>query len=341
MSPYFPSKQGQIFGVDKVRKAIEQYTKLYGAGGYIDFTATPETDVHDDTKTVDLTFDFDEQKRFFVRRIDFSGNLTTRDKVIRRELLINEGDVFNNRYWELSLLRLNQLDYFEKIKPENAEIKRNQAQGTVDILLKVKEKGKQSISLTGGVSGITGGFVGLSYQTNNFLGLGETLTFSSQYGSLEQSYLFGFTQPYLFDRPISTGFTISYTKYTFIQSEQASLLLGQKVTINPNFEQDYNQESRGFTTFVSYPLRKFSFCPARLDLRLHLHKHQLSEHGLRRCCSRTSTSKLSPGLRLFSGIRSSRFTPTYTYNTVDNPVNPTTGKALSLSLSWEGAGGER
>ncbi len=148
----FPLKQGDLFAVDKIRKAIEDYTKLYGTAGYIDFTATPAFDVHDDTKTVDLTFDFDEQKRFFVRRIDFSGNLTTRDKVIRRELLINEGSIFNNHFWELSILRLNQLDYFNKIDPKDAEIKRNQAAGTVDILLKVKEKGKQSISLTGGVS---------------------------------------------------------------------------------------------------------------------------------------------------------------------------------------------
>ena len=59
--------------IDKIRKAIENYTKLYGVYGYIDFTATPEFDVHDDTKTIDLTFDFDEQKQFFVRRIDFSG----------------------------------------------------------------------------------------------------------------------------------------------------------------------------------------------------------------------------------------------------------------------------
>jgi outer membrane protein insertion porin family len=67
-------KKGDVFDADKIRKAIENYTKLYGVYGYIDFTATPQTDVHDDTKTIDLTFDFDEQKQFFVRRIDFSGN---------------------------------------------------------------------------------------------------------------------------------------------------------------------------------------------------------------------------------------------------------------------------
>src|SRR5262249_38146409 len=139
------------------------------------FTATPRTQENEANHTVDLTFDFDEQKQFFVRRIEFAGNLTTRDRVIRRELLVGEGEIFNNRAWELSLLRLNQLDYFDEVKPTNAELKRNIAQSSVDILLTVKEKGRQSISLTGGVSGLAGSFIGLSYQTNNFLGLGETL----------------------------------------------------------------------------------------------------------------------------------------------------------------------
>jgi len=338
MESIFPMKKGDIFSVAKIRKAIEDYTKLYGVGGFIDFTATPQTDVHEDTKTIDLTLDFDEQKRFFVRRIDFSGNLTTRDKVIRRELLINEGDVFNNHLWELSLLRLNQLNYFDKIKPEDAEIKRNQAQGTVDILVKLKEKGKQSISFTGGVSGLSGSFLGVTYQTNNFLGLGETLTLSTQYGSLQKTATIGFTQPYLFDRPISTGFTITASRYTFDQAEQESLLLGQKVTINPEFEQDYNQNTAGFTTFASYPLRKFSF--ARVGLTYGYSVTSISSFS-------TASTLLFEDLQFqslagpsaLSGIRSSRFTPTFTYNTVDNPVNPTHGRALSLSASWEGPGG--
>ena len=111
--------------------------------------------MQDSKKVVNLTLSFDQQKQFFVRRIEFSGNTTTRDKVIRRQLLLDEGQVFNNRFWELSLLRLNQLGYFDPIKPENAELKKNVKNGTVDIKLKVKEKGKQSISFSGGVSGLS------------------------------------------------------------------------------------------------------------------------------------------------------------------------------------------
>ena len=94
--------------------------------GYIDFVAEPSFEPIPNTDKIDLTLTFDEGKQFFVRRIDFSGNATTRDKVIRRELLIDEGDIFNTHLWELSILRLNQLGYFEALKEdEAADIKRD------------------------------------------------------------------------------------------------------------------------------------------------------------------------------------------------------------------------
>lgn len=332
----FPLKKGEIFSVAKVRKAIEDYTKLYGNFGFIDFTAVPDTQVDKATKTIDLTFAFDQQKQFFVRRIEFSGNTGTRDKVIRRELLLNEGDMFRNNLWELSLLRLNQLDYFEPVKPENAEIKRNVKQGTVDILLKLKEKGKQSISLTGGVSGFAGSYIGVTYQTNNFLGLGETLTLSGNVGTLQRNATFGFTEPYLFDRPISTGFTIFGSRFNFDQAQQYSLAVGYQVQLNPNTVQNYIQNSDGFTVFASYPVKKLGF----------------TRVGLTYGYTSTSITGLSPaatalfnvlqfqqlaGPSSLSGIHESKVTPTLTYNTVDNPVNPTRGKSLFVSSSFEGS----
>ena len=85
---------------------------------------------------VDLTIDVDEGHQFFVRRIDFQGNTTTRDKVIRREMLIDEGDLYSQQLWETSILRLNQLGYFDPLKPEDAaDVKRDTKTNTVDLLL--------------------------------------------------------------------------------------------------------------------------------------------------------------------------------------------------------------
>ena len=331
----FPIKEGDIFSADKVRKALDNYKKLYGEYGYIDFVAEPFTDIDDTKKVVNLTMEFTQDKQYFVRRIEFSGNTTTRDKVIRREILLDEGQVYNNRLWEVSILRLNQLGYFDVIKPENAELKRNNKAGTVDIKLKVHEKGKQSISFSGGVSGIAGTFVSASYQTNNFLGLGETLTLSAQLGSFQRGYTFGFTEPFLFDRPITSGFTIFANKYSFNQEKQFGLLTGQQVALNPALQQNYDTNTKGFTAFVSEPLRRFSFARVGLtygfsttDITTFSQSAQLLFDSIQ------FTSLAGPSA--LEGIHSSKITPTISYSTVNNPQNPTHGKSFYYGLSFEG-----
>jgi outer membrane protein insertion porin family len=297
--------------------------------------ATPITEVNDAKKLVNITMEFDQGKPFYVRRIEFSGNTTTRDKVIRRQLLIDEGQVFNNRLWELSLLRLNQLNYFDPIKPENAELKKNEKAGTVDIKLKVKEKGKQSISFSGGVSGIAGTFVSLSYQTNNFLGLGETLTISGQLGNLQQGATFGFTEPYLFDRPISTGFTVFYSKFNYNQAKQEGLLLGQQIAIDPALQQNYTTDSHGFTIFASYPLRKYQFTRIGVTYGFSTTNITAFSQSATLLFEFTQFRSLA-GPSALNGIQSSKITPTISYNTVDNPQNPTHGKSFYYGLGWEG-----
>ncbi|MGA8075564.1 MAG: BamA/TamA family outer membrane protein, partial [Candidatus Acidiferrales bacterium] len=326
---------GDIFSTDKLRKAFDNYKKLYGEYGYIDFTSEPSFDILEDKKIVNLRLSFNQGKQFFVRRIDFTGNTTTRDKVIRREILLDEGNLFNNRLWEVSLLRLNQLGYFEVLKPENAEIKRNQKAGTVDINLKVHEKGKQSISLSGGVSGLAGSFIGLSYQTNNFLGLGETLTFSAQIGDRQRNLVFGFTEPYLFDRPISTGFTVFDQKFDYNQQRETSILLGQQVTINPAIEQNYNTDSKGFTLFASYPLRRFSFTRVGLTYGFSTTNITAFSQSSQLLFQSLQFQSLA-GPSALKGIKSSKVTPTINYSTVNNPQNATAGKSFFYGLAFEG-----
>jgi outer membrane protein insertion porin family len=331
----FPIKEGEIFSAEKIRKALDNYKKLYGQYGYIDFVATPLTDIDDTKKVVNLTMEFDQQKQFFVRRIEFSGNTTTRDKVIRRELLLDEGQVFDNRLWELSLLRLNQLNYFDTIKPENAELKRNVKAGTVDIKLKLKEKGKQSISFNGGVSGIAGTFIGGSYTTNNFLGLGETLSLSAQVGSFQRDIRFGFTEPYLFDRPIATGFTIFSTKFDYNQAKQLGIFYGQQVAINPALQENYTTNSKGLTVFASYPLRKFSFTRVGVTYGYSTTNIQTFSTSAQLLFESIKFTGLA-GPSALNGIDSSKITPTISYSTVNNPQNPTRGKSFYYGLGFEG-----
>ena len=149
----FPIKDGDWFNATAVGKGLENLKKAYGALGYINFGAIPKPTYDDQKKTVSMDIDIDEGKQFYVSRIEFQGNTITRDRVIRRELMLDEGSVYNSQLWEYSLLRLNQLEYFEPLKvDQDSEAHQDPDNGTVELLLKVKEKGKNSIGMNGGLS---------------------------------------------------------------------------------------------------------------------------------------------------------------------------------------------
>ena len=189
----FAQKDGEWFNATLFGKGLENLRKAYGSLGFINFVGTPVPRIDEAKKLVYLDIDIDEGKKFFVSRIEFTGNTITRDKVIRRELLLEEGQQYNSQSWELSILRLNQLNYFEPLKVEqDSESRLNPDDGTVDLLLKLKEKGKNSIGLNGGISGNSGTFLGANYETNNFLGLGETLSVQANIGDLSRNLSFGF-----------------------------------------------------------------------------------------------------------------------------------------------------
>src|SRR6201996_9595987 len=165
----FAQKDGDYFNRTLFGKGLEELRKAYAGQGYINMVGNPVPRIDDAKKLIYLNVDIDEGKQFYVSRIEFTGNTITRDKVIRRELMLEEGQVYNGQLWELSLLRLNQLNYFETLKvDQDSETRTNADEGTVDLLLKLKEKGKNSIGVNGGLSGLSGSFVGLNYETTSF-----------------------------------------------------------------------------------------------------------------------------------------------------------------------------
>jgi outer membrane protein insertion porin family len=332
---------GDVFSTAKLRKGFDDLTNYYGMFGYIDFTNDASPEPIPDTDKIDLTLNFDEGHKFFVRRIDFSGNTTTRDKVIRRELYIDEGDVFNKHLWDLSILRLNQLGYFEVLKAEEAaNISKDNKNDTVDITLKVRERNKNSIQLQGGVSALAGTFVGLSFTTNNFLGLGESLKLSGQIGTMTRNATLSFTQPYLFNRPLQAGFSIFINRFNYNQAREESILTGQNLI--PLYTQlgsqnllNYTTNSHGFTLFTSYPIHR-SF--ARIGLSYGLTIQSVSTLTTAAQVYYQSLNFLNfNGPNILNGIASSSITPSFTYNSVNNPINPSGGKSFSLSAQFTGS----
>lgn len=337
----FPIKDGDTFDTFLVGKGIENLRKAYGEIGFINFSAVPTTEIDDEHHTVTLNIETDEGKAFFVRRIEFQGNTTTRDRVIRRELLIQEGQIYNSRAWEVSVLRLNQLNYFEALKPEeDTERKLDEQNGTVDLIVKVKEKGKNSIGLTGGVSGLEGSFIGLNYETNNFLGLGETLQVQANVGSLSRVLLFGFTEPYVFDRPLQLGFTVYSRRYDFNQARQASIAAGQNVNLPQsvlNQLLNYNQSSTGLTGSLRYALGR-SFRSVGITYSYDDTTITTFSDASRNLFQTLNFRSIS-GPDALKGIITSSVTPSFGFSTIDSPVRPHKGKSLFISSEVAGLGG--
>jgi len=340
-----PMKDGDIFDVEAMRKGLKNLRDAYGQYGYINFTPVPNTDIDEEHKTITVTFDLDEGAQFFVRRIEFKGNTTTRDKVIRRELALEEGAIYNKKLWDLSLLRLNQLGYFEPLKSEDegggdTETKVDNQNHTVDLLLKVKEKGKNSIGLSGGVSGLAGSFVGVNYSTNNFLGLGETLSIQASVGNLQRNVTFGFTEPYLFDRPLQFGFTVFTSRYNFNQAQQTQILTGTVLNLPDSVLQslqNFSQSSTGFTVSASYPLHR-SF--KRFGLTYSFDKTSLTVFSefSRLYFQELNFSNVS-GPNALEGIITSKVIPSFSFNTIDSPQHPHKGHSFYFSSEIAGLGG--
>ncbi len=337
----FKIKDGDVFDTEAIRKGLESLRKAYAALGYINFTPVPNTDADDEKRTISLRIDVDEGKQFYVRRIEFQGNTTTRDKVIRRELALEEGQIYNGNLWELSLLRLNQLQYFQPLKPEqDSEIKQNVQDGTVDITLKVKEKGKNSIGLTGGVSGLSGAFIGINYTTNNLFGKGESLSLEFQVGQYQRNETLSFTQPYLFDRPLQFGWSVYHRSYDYNQAKLTEIQLNQTVTLPQSYQallQNFTQTSTGFTSSLSYPIKR-SF--KRIGITYGFDNSSLQTF------SAASTDYFETlefrgisGPEALNGIITSKVVPNFSYNRIDNPQRPHKGQSVYFATEVAGLGG--
>ena len=339
----FAIKDGDWFNATAVGKGLDNLKKAYGTLGYINFGAIPKLSYDEQKKTVSMDIDIDEGKPFYVSRIEFQGNTITRDRVIRRELMLDEGSVYNSELWEYSLLRLNQLEYFEPLKVEqDSEAHQDPDNGTVELLLKVKEKGKNSIGMNGGISGMSGAFIGVNYQTNNFLGLGETLSLQGNLGNVSRQFLFGFTQPYVHNRPINIGFQIYNNKQDFNAAKAYQTTTGASVNLTSaqqSLTQNYNQAAEGMSVSVSYPLKRHAF--QRVGATYSWSNSTITAFS---SASQTFFQTISfrsgiQGADALRGIINSQISLTYAYNTINNPVRPRSGKEFTAAFQAAGIWG--
>lgn len=342
---------GQVVAYDKVQKGVfEDLKKLYGERGYINFEPNFIPDLKDDPNDpnlgiADWNFEINEGKSFSIRRIEFKGNTFTRDKVLRREVLLNEGDPYNQRYFDLSILRLNQLGYFNEIKDTDADIRTNQRDNTVDLDLRVQEKGRQQIQFSGGASGVGGSFIGLQYSTNNLLGYGESLSLDIQAGNRTKQFVIGFQEPYLLDRPISLGAQFFLQSYQYFGGGTTTASTGFIPGQSGNFQtfggdgsELFTQKTIGGSVSVSTPLTYFfkrstAARFSRLGLSYTYRRSEIQDPPVN-----TDDDPTNDILVTFRqpGIDQSTLTPTFSYNSLNGSLDPTRGQSLIAGIALSG-----
>ncbi|HEX8370353.1 MAG TPA: outer membrane protein assembly factor BamA [Pyrinomonadaceae bacterium] len=353
-------KKGEVADGQRLRKSLfEDLKKAYGSQGFVLYDAELDPQFKDNPANpnegiVDINIVIDEGKQFRLRRLEFAGNTFTRDRVLRREVLINEGDIYNQLALETSVIRLNQTQYFDPIdKDKDVEIRTDEETGDVDLIVNVKEKGRQQISFNGGISGIGGSFFGLEYSTNNLFGRGEVFAFNAGFGNRQTTLQLSFTEPYFKDRPISIGFSLFASRYkffgegTFLSQNQDLFFEAQNPfgTVLTNEDNLFTQTTYGASVFATAPLSEF--LPKRRF-------SQFSRVGLTYQFSATSIADPPvnaegnaateiPIVFRQPNITTSRITPSFVYDSRQpsaNGIDTLRGTQLAASIGFAGLGGD-
>jgi outer membrane protein insertion porin family len=308
--PLFKLKPGDVYDDRALRKGYEKLRELYGQNGYFQWTPLTRRTPNPVRRVVDLVLSMDEDRKYYVGRILFTGNDTTRDKVIRREVSMNEGDVFDTEALKQSIRRINQLGYFKPLEGV-PELHPSELGGDkIDVTFRVQEQNRTQFTFGGGVSGLEGAFLNASFQTANFLGLGETFQLTAQSGSRTKNYQLALTEPYLFDRPITAGIDLFKRKITY---ESVGTVVG------------FTQATTGGAIVAGLPLGRFTRMYAN-------YSYEVIDVSNVKEPTTTSTS----GQPIFDPFlfgeegrrRESRVSPSIVLNTVNNPWMPHSGVKL-------------
>jgi outer membrane protein insertion porin family len=352
LQPLYKLKTGDILNIKKVVDGNNKAKEIYGAAGYWEFVpgVQPEPVVETTSNSTkgdgvaNLTIDIQEGKQYFVNRITFLGNTTTRDSVIRREMRLYENMVFNTEALKFSIRRLNQLGYFKPLEDQkNITTEKTPGKDNmVDLSLKLEEQNRNQLSFGAGVSQYDGVFGQLSFSTANFMGRGESLTLSMQAGARAHDYQIAFTEPFLFDRPITGSVDLHKRDIQYLYQ--------------------FTQGSTGGNLTMGFPVKNFTRMYVGYSYD-RIHVRDLNQAFFDSSCLLSTTGcssidinnltadqqrivnqnpYLADSLLIGQGGRRiiSKITPTIAMNTVDNPVTPVTGRRYTATFGMAGLGGD-
>jgi outer membrane protein insertion porin family len=345
--------KGDVYSEARVRDGLNKARELYGSLGHFEFTGYPELKPLDSAGTgtpmVAVVLRMEEGAQYVVNRIEFQGNTYTKDNVIRRELRIFEGGVFNTEALKDSVRRLNQLGYFKPLEDQkDIHVEKiPTSPNKVNLTLKLQEQNRNQISFGAGLSEVNGLFVSASYATTNFLGQGETLQLAVEAGSRSNNYSAAVSEPFLLGHPISTGINLFSRKTDYLLTTN---------TVS------YSEVREGVGGTIGFAVRRY----ARLfgGYTYEIIDSSVGESSANSTStpttgtttttpSTTATTSSANAVATSSGFTiprktsidpmpgfnyaldtgrhiESRVEPTLVYNTVDNPLTPHRGISINL-----------
>ncbi len=304
----FPVKKGDIVRRKPIQNRIDAFADAYRSRGYIYSYINPEY-VERDSNVVDVQIHVYEGEQFRLGRLEFQGNTTTKDKVLRREIFLEEGQIMDMETFKQSLYKLGQLGYFKVT--DNPDFKVNQEKKSVDITVKGNEEGKNDIQFGGGYSEGTGFFVQTQFSTRNFLGEGENLGLSFQTGNRLHFFSLSYADPWFLDTPNSLGMSL------FNRTTNYPLSFG------------YQELSKGGSIAYGYRLHRFD----SLSLVYGL-EHVKSHYELNVAPDVNGNVPIAD-IADFTYSQSS-IAPSYSFDSRDNPFDTTRGGRFSLGISYSG-----
>ena len=226
---FLPIKSGQVYSDDKIEKATDSITFAAGAAGYAFVDVRPRYTANTRTHTVDVTFDVKEGPRVYIGRIDVVGNTQTLDYVIRREMIVQEGDAYNRALVDRSKQQIRNLGFFKDVDITNVP---GSAPDKTDLLVKVTEQPTGQLSFSVGYSSVDQVVANIAVTQSNFRGRGENLSATVSAGYLQQVIDLSFTEPHWLNRNMSAGYDIFANRYDFSQyTDYISTSLGAKAHV--------------------------------------------------------------------------------------------------------------
>ena len=296
-------KSGDVFSVSKVRDSVQGILNLYSTIGRASADVNPKRDQPPGTNVINVTFEITEGPEVYVERINITGNVRSEDKILRRELPLHEGDLYTLQNKERARQRLVNLGYFENVtvttQPGSDKTK-------IVVNVDVVERATGIFSIGGGYSSVDSLVGTIDLAQRNFLGRGWEVAIRIRAGARTQQGTIGFTEPWLFDRPLSAGFDIykSVRDYT-----------------------DYKYDTTGLNLRLSHPFEEYW----RWLLGYRLSRDDVS----------SISAFASPEILSQQGITvTSALSGSLTRDSRDVIAAPTKGAQTVLTLDFAGLGGD-